>query len=174
MPLSEDDVYRKEIDDAIADVKQQIVTANAHGVSPRLPDYDELFGKILKSAERDPRIRPRAVDELKDHAKKNYQELATKAGFRGNFNMDTHVLRGLQVHVAVMVTQGATYVETYADERHAANAVDQFLEKQSVKVSAAQISLWQTKAGEGVTSASEHPLYGTSCMGTRVETCTIN
>ena len=171
MPLSEEDIYRKEIDDAVADIKQQIQTSKAHGTSPRLPDYNDLFGKIVKSAARDPRMSPRTVENITDHAKKKYQSLATHAGLKGDVMMEPHVIRGLQVHVAVMVEGAELQVQTFADERHAANAVDQFLSSREVNVTAYAISIYKNaKQLEG----HEPPLYGTKYHGTRVETCTIN
>jgi hypothetical protein len=176
MPLSEEDIYRKEIDDAVADVKQQIQTSKAHGVSPRMPDYEELFGKIVKSATRDPRMTPRTVENIKDHAKKKYKDLAVHAGLKGDIVMEAHVLRGLQVHVAILVDRAAQpsiITRAFSDERDAINAVDQFLEKNEVGVSHHHIVEYVNK-WQGAKECPEHPLEHTQWYGTRVETCTIN
>jgi len=172
MPLSEEDIYRKEMTDAVADVRQQIQTSNAHGTSPRLPDFSELFGKILKGARRDPRLTPRTTDALDEYAKKLYKELALKAGLRGEIVMESHVLRGLQVHVAVLMDEGSASLRTFSDERHAINAVDQYLEQKKVKTTLAKIREFES-SDESV-ECSRHPLYETLLQGTRVETCTIN
>lgn len=172
MPMSEEDIYRKEIEEAVTDTQQQIRAARAHGGTPRLPDYDALFGKILKSASRDPRLRPRVMDDLKDYAKKKYKDLATAAGLKGDITMDPHVLRGLQVHVAVMMDDGSAKVEAFSDERMAINRVDQFLESKKQKTTVAAMREFE---GNELASmiCSDHPLYDTPFGGTRVETCAI-
>ena len=171
MPLSEEDIYRKEMDDAVADIKQQIETSKAHGVSPRLPDHEELFGKILKGAKRDPRLTPRIADSLDDYAKKVYRELATHAGLKGNVLMEPHVIRGLEVHVAILMDESSAKVRVFADERHAINEVDQYLEKSGVKTTL--VSIREFEASDKSMICSDHPLYDTKISGTRVETCPI-
>lgn len=171
MPLSEEDIYRKEMDDAVADIKQQIETSKAHGVSPRLPDFAELFGKIIKGAKRDPRLTPKTTDALDEHAKKLYRGLATHAGLKGDVLMEPHVIRGLEVHVAILMNEGDAEVLTFADERHAINEVDQYLEKSGVKTTLAAIR--EFEASDKSVECSLHPLYDTTISGTRAETCPI-
>jgi len=173
MPLSEEDIYRKEIDDAVADVKQQIQSSKAHGTSPRLPDYEDLFGKIVKSATRDPRMSPRTVENVQDHAKKRYKELAIHAGLKGDVLMEAHVLRGLQVHIAILQHESDVRVLAFSDERQAINAVDSHFEKHKVKTTVAQVREYEDDEPASMI-CSEHPLYETLVYGSRVETCTIN
>lgn len=171
-PMSEEDIYRKEIEEAVTDTEQQIRTARAHGTTPRLPNHEDLFGKIIKGAARDPRLRPRAVEDIKDYAKKKYKDLAVSAGLKGDITMDPHVLRGLQVHVALTIDDGNVSVQTFSDERLAVNVVDQFLERVSAETTSAAIR--EFEESEKAAECSEHPLHDTPWFGTRVETCTIN
>jgi len=173
--LSDLDIAKKRVDEASAEIRQNVIRTKANGGTPTLPTFEGAFGRILGSAKKDPRIDSRDQGLLKTYTEEKYRALATEFGYSDGVVKDASVMRGLLVHIAVEVVSGVvTQVRAFSDERVALGTISDLLRSNGIAVTAQDLNLWhaQPKGANGEPTTA-HPLEGTKFKGTRVHSLPI-
>jgi hypothetical protein len=169
--ITELDEAKGRIDEAIREVQRSIRDAKARGATTRLLSFEELFGRILGNAKKDPRITNKDQITLNDYAEKVYKKLAKAEGFSEHVVTDASVLRGHVVHLLVKVKDGEILEMTpYADERIAIATFNDWAKAEGLGQTAQDIRIFESKKEA---YEKDHPLYLTEYYGSGVKTCPI-
>jgi len=165
------DEAKNRIDEVVREVEHSIRDAKARGATTKLLSYEDMFKRILSSAKKDPRITPKDLITINEHAEKVYKRLAKAEGFSEHVVTDASVLRGHEVHVLIKMKDGNLLdAKVYADERIAIGTFNEWVKTEGETFTAQEIRIFETKQ---VDDEKEHPLFLTDYYGSGVRTCPI-
>ena len=141
--MSDEDVVKAKITEAVKEAGRNFVEAQKRGAAPKLISFKDLFEKILNDAVRDPRIGIK------------YRVLARATGASGDVIGRPEMLRGLLIHVSTKVVDGEVLeCVPYADEKQAVGLMNDWLKDQGAKTTVQNIRLFE----QGESTKKKHPL----------------
>lgn len=119
--------FQARVDEVVRSTTFELTSAKQRGALMNIPTFDNLFGRLIKSLNGDPRWSPADKETAKSITTEAYRKLSQGEGYSGSA-VEPSLMRGLCVHIVVRVKDGVILnVEPYADERYAVALMNEWL-----------------------------------------------